>query len=318
MSVYLQDRIIPVATTADLSVLKKKPRSLWRDAWERLLRNKAAMVGLIIIALFYLTAIFAPLIVPHDPYEHHPKFSTLDPFWVQGGKPEYLLGTDDLGRDELSRLIYGSRISMLIGLVPFVFYLSIGGTVGMVSGFLGGLADNILMRIADVFYAFPGIIFIIIMVATFRETLIGQALSGLLLLFIAFALVGWEGMARLVRGQVLSMREKEFVEAARCLGAGPRRIMFRHIVPNILAPVIVALAFAIPGAIMAEASLSFLGIGIRPPTPSWGNMIQGNLTQISGTPALVVAPAACIAIIMLSFTFLGDGLRDALDPRMKS
>lgn len=317
MSVSIEQRVRPVVDVANLEVLKKKPRSLWRDAWERLIRNKAAMTGLGVIALFYLIAIFAPMLAPYDPNVHHLKYTTLDPFWGKDGRPEFILGTDSLGQDELSRLIYGSRISMTVGLVPIVFYLSIGGTLGMIAGFTGGRVDNFIMRVADVFYAFPGIIFIIVMVATFRETLFGRAMSGLALLFVALAIVGWEGIARLVRGQVLSLREKEFVEAARCLGAGNRRIMTKHILPNILAPLIVALAFAVPGAIMTEAGLSFIGLGIRPPTASWGSMIQINLSQLQSTPSLVIAPALCIAIIMLSFTFLGDGLRDALDPRMK-
>lgn len=315
MSVYVHERVQPFDTTT--SALKRKPRSLWRDAWGRLVRNKAAMAGLVVIVAFYVVAIFAPILAPYDPNEHHLRYTTLDPFWAQDGRPEFILGTDQLGQDELSRLIYGSRISMTVGLIPIVFYLTIGGTVGMIAGFKGGAVDNILMRIADIFYAFPGLLFIIIMVATFRETAFGQVMSGLLLIFVALAIVGWEGIARLVRGQVLSVREKEYVEAARCLGAGNVRIMIRHVLPNILAPVIVALAFAVPTAIMAEAGLSFLGLGIRPPTASWGNMIQINLSQLQGTPTLVLAPALCIAVVMLSFTFLGDGLRDALDPRQK-
>ena len=303
--------------SAALTVLERKPRSLWRDAWERLRRNKAAMTGLAVIIAFYLIAIFAPLIAPYPPDQHHLAYTTLDPAWAKDGDRRFLLGTDQLGQDELSRLIYGSRISMSVGLIPIFFYLTIGGSLGLLAGFRGGRIDNLIMRLADIFYAFPGLIFIIVMVATFRETPFGQALSGLLLLFVALAVVGWEGMARLVRGQVLSLREKEFIEAARCIGAGNRRIMFRHIMPNTLAPVIISLCFSVPGAILAEAGLSFIGLGIRPPTASWGNMLQVNLSEIYGTPSLVVCPALCIALVMLSFTFLGDGLRDALDPRMR-
>jgi oligopeptide transport system permease protein len=195
--------------------------------------------------------------------------------------------------------------------------LILGGIVGIISGYFGGRVDNILMRIADVFYAIPDILFAIIMSAAFRDTWFGQQMGGLLLLFSSLALFGWEGLARLVRGQVLSLKEKEFVEAARALGATPTRIMWRHIVPNTLAPVIVSLAFGIPSAIIGEAGLSFIGLGVRPPTASWGNMLQDGLSSIYSQPTLIAAPATCIAVILLSFTFLGDGLRDALDPRMK-
>ncbi len=315
MSVYVHERarVIDAVTPA----LKRRPRSLWRDAWGRLLRNKAAVVASMIIVAFAIVAIAAPVVAPYDPTEHHLAYTTLDPFWMKDGRREFVLGTDQLGQDELSRLIYGARIAMVVGLIPFAFYLTIGGTLGMLAGFTGGFLDNLVMRAADIFYSFPSILFVIILAATFRETAFGAALGGLALIFVALACTGWEGFARLVRGQVLSVREKEYIEAARCLGAGNARIMVRHVLPNILAPVIVALAFAVPQAILAEASLSFLGLGIRPPTASWGNMIQINLSQLQGTPTLVLAPAICIAVVMLSFTFLGDGLRDALDPRQK-
>src|SRR5579859_7590992 len=195
MSVYVHDRARTFDTTT--AELKRKPRSLWRDAWERLVRNKAAMSSLFIIIAFYVIAIAAQWLAPYDPLEHHLRYTTLDPFWAKDGRPEFILGTDQLGQDELSRLIYGSRISMTVGLIPIIFYLTIGGTVGMVAGFKGGLADNLLMRVADIFYAFPGLLFIIIMVATFRETGFGQVMSGLLLIFVALAIVGWEGIARL-------------------------------------------------------------------------------------------------------------------------
>lgn len=301
---------------AALNILARKQRSLWMDAWARLLKNKAAVAGMVIIIAFYLVAIFAPLIAPHDPIRQYYEHTQQKVAW-ETGDWNFILGTDAIGRDNLSRIIYGARVSMTIGLVPITLYLLLGGTIGMIAGFTGGHVDNILMRIADVFYAFPGLLFMIIMVSTFRDTPLGDVLSGLGLLFLAIALVGWEGYARLVRGQVLQVKEKEFIEAARSIGANSTRLMVRHIFPNILAPIIVACAFSVPGAIMAEAGLSFIGIGIRPPTASWGAMIQSGLNSLYAQPALALAPAVCIALVMLSFTFLGDGLRDALDPRLK-
>ncbi|MBU6152486.1 MAG: ABC transporter permease, partial [Chloroflexi bacterium] len=177
--------------------------------------------------------------------------------------------------------------------------------------------DNFLMRIADVFYAIPDILFAIIMAASYRDTWFGQQMGGLLLLFSALAIFGWEGLARLIRGQVLSLKQKEFIEAARTLGATDARIMWKHIVPNTLAPVIVSLAFGVPSAIIGEAGLSFIGLGVRPPTASWGNMLQDGLSSIYSQTTLIIAPALCVALLLLAFTFLGDGLRDALDPRMK-
>jgi len=308
--------IRPRDDVAELNILARKQRSLWQDAWARLIRNKAAMAGLCVVVFFWTVALLAPLIAPYGENEQHHQSTFQPPAWVSGDW-RFLLGTDGVGRDELSRLIYGSRISMTIGLVPITIYLLIGGTIGMIAGFKGGRVDNFLMRIADVFYAFPGLLFMIIIVVTFRDTSVGQFMGGLLLLFIAVAIVGWEGMARLVRGQVLQIKEKEYVEAARTIGADQFRIMTRHIIPNILAPIIVSCAFSVPGAILAEAGLSFIGIGIRPPTASWGNMLQDGYTAIFSQPSLALAPAIVIATVLLSFTFLGDGLRDALDPRLK-
>jgi oligopeptide transport system permease protein len=299
-------------------ILTRKPRSLWSDAMIRLRRNKAAMAGLLVILFFYFTALFSPLLAPYDPLYQFQTETQKKPGWLIGwNKSRFIFGTDAVGRDVLSRVIYGARVSMTVGLIPITLYLAIGGTIGMVAGFLGGRADNWLMRLADVFYAFPGLLFLIIMVVAFRDSWLGNALSGLGLVFIALAIVGWEGMARLVRGQVLQVKEKEYVEAARMIGASNARIMTRHIVPNILAPIMVSIAFSVPGAIMAEASLSFLGLGIKPPTPSWGAMILDGQQMIYSQPGMVLAPSICIALVMLAFTFLGDGLRDALDPRLK-
>ena len=302
-----------------LNVITRAQRSLWQDAWYRLRRNKAAMAGLGIIIAAGLMAVFAPLIAPYDPLQQDSSKALMDP--VFGNEkyrdPKYLLGSDQLGRDILSRLIYSARVSMLIGFVPVTLIFAIGASVGMVAGYFGGWIDNLLMRVTDVIYAFPDLLFLLIIFATLRDSALGNLMGGLFLMFVAIAIVNWVGMARLVRGQVLSLKEKEFVEAARAVGARPGRIMLRHLFPNALAPVIVSVAFGIPSAILAEATLSFIGIGIKPPTPTWGVMINEGFAVFSTTQWPVLLPAFCISIVMLAFTFLGDGLRDALDPRMK-
>ena len=304
----------------DMNLLARKQRSLWGDALWRLRRNKAAMLGLVIIALAGVGAIFAPLISPYDPILVHTSTANADPIFANTKyvNPNYLLGSDQLGRDILSRLIWSARISMVVGVVPTTLVFVIGASLGMLAAFYGGWIDNLLMRFTDVIYAFPELLFLIIIMATLRNTALGDLMGGLILMFGALAIVSWVGLARLVRGQVLSLKEKEFVEAARAIGVPTRRIMFRHLFPNALAPVIVALAFSIPGAMLAEATLSFIGIGIKPPTPTWGVMINEGFIVFSQSPWPVLMPAICISVVMLAFTFVGDGLRDALDPRMKS
>jgi len=282
------------------------------------------MAGLVVIVLAALVALLAPLIAPYDPTTVRDgtgrQAPTLaDPVWgdPRYTDPRYPLGTDQIGRDILSRLVWGARVSMLVGFVPVALIFVIGATVGMVAGWYGGWVDQILMRVTDVIYAFPDLLFLIIIMATLRNTALGDLMGGLVLMFAAIAVVNWVGMARLVRGQVLSLREREFVEAARATGVPARRIMARHLFPNALAPVIVAVAFGIPSAMLGEATLSFIGIGVRPPTPTWGAMINEGFQVFSASPWPVMLPATCIGVVMLSFTFLGDGLRDAIDPRMK-
>lgn len=309
---------------AQLNVLVRKQRSLWQDALTRFVRNKAAMFGMSIVALAALLAIFAPVIAPYDPTNPFiasgKQAPTLaDPFW---GDPRYTdarypLGTDQIGRDVLSRLIWSSRVSMVVGFVPVAIIFVIGVGVGMLAGFYGKWIDQILMRITDVIYAFPDLLFLIIIFATLRNTWLGDLMGGLVLMFTGIAIVNWVGMARLVRGQVLSLKEKEYVEAARAIGVPNIRIMSRHLFPNALAPVIVSVAFGIPSAMLAEGVLSFLGVGIKPPTATWGVMINEGYQVFSTSPWPVLMPALCIAVVMLAFTFVGDGLRDALDPRMK-
>jgi len=312
-----------------LDGIARPSRSLGQDAWVRLLHNKASVTGIAIIVLFALVAVFASELAPHSPIQIHSGKNFLPPSWVKdyngkSGDPDYFLGTDTLGRDVFSRVIYGARVSMMVGLIPTTIILIVGTIVGMIAGYSGGKVDNLLMRFTDIIYAFPDLLFFIIVMVSLRDTFIGQLMNGLLLLFIALALVNWVGVARLVRGQVLSLKEKEFVEAARCIGAKDRHIMFRHILPNSLGPLIVSAAFAIPGAIITEAILGYLGLGLRPASDasaffitSWGGLLLEGQTAINAQPYMLLAPAFCVALVVLAFTFLGDGLRDALDPRMR-
>jgi oligopeptide transport system permease protein len=307
----------------------RRGRSLGAEAWSRLVKNKAAVVGIVIIVSFTIISVFAPFFAPHSPLEINDGFSYLPPPWYTGdlreGDARFFLGTDSIGRDILSRLIYGSRVSIVVGLVPTVVILLVGTTVGMIAGYSGGVVDNLLMRVTDVVYAFPDLLFFIIVMVALRDEPIGQFMNGLFLLFMALAIVNWTGVARLVRGQVLSLKQKEFVEAARCIGVKDSRIMFRHILPNCLGPLTVSAAFTVPGLIISEAILGYLGLGLRPANSlegnyfitSWGSLLLDGQGSINSQPFILLAPAICIAIIVLSFTFLGDGLRDALDPRMR-
>ncbi|MCS6825202.1 MAG: ABC transporter permease [Caldilinea sp.] len=321
----------PSAAFSDLTqALQRPPRSLWRDAWSRLIRNRAAVAGAMVILFFVFVAIFAPTLAPHNPLQIHSGQGFLPPMWVKqsatgkAGVPEFPLGTDNLGRDVLSRVIYGARVSMVVGFIPTTIIVLMGVTIGLIAGYRGGFVDNVLMRITDIVYAFPDLLFFIIIMTALRNTSLGQFLNGLFLLFVALALVNWVGMARLVRGQVLALKERDFVLASRAVGAEHSRIMLRHILPNSLGVIIVSMAFLIPGAIITEAVLGYLGLGLRPSTnpndifiTSWGALLLEGQTAINNQPWILLAPAICVALVVLSFNFLGDGLRDALDPRIR-
>ena len=309
----------------DLSATK--PRSLWGDAWRRLARNKASVLGMVVVGLYILIAIFAPLLAPKNPTEQTARNSLKPPIWVTSNprvqpNPENLLGTDTNGRDILSRLIFATRVSLIVGVVPQLIIVSFGVMIGLTAGFAGGWLDNLLMRFTEIIASFPDLLFIITLTVAFRETLFGKAFNGLLLIFTALAVIGWTGMARLVRGQVLSLKEKEFVEASRALGIPTWQILLRHILPNTLAPIIVAISFSIPGLILSEAILTFLGVGMRPsvdpnnPFPtSLGQMMTDGFNNLSSGPWMLLFPVMMISLLVLAFTFVGDGLRDALDPR---
>jgi oligopeptide transport system permease protein len=304
------DVTLPVETTATghVSILggaaSQKHRTLWRDAFRRLIQNRLALAGGIVVLLIALVAIFAPVIAPY-PYDQ-PDFTAINAF---PRTPGHILGTDEVGRDFLSRLIYGAQVSILVGLgAQFIVFL-IGVPIGALAGYAAGKTDTILMRFVDVMYAFPQLLFVILIMA-WRG-------PGLVNIFIAIGITGWVTLARLTRAQFLSLRERDFVLASRAVGTPPWKLITRHMLPNSLTPIIVALTFGVPEAIFTEASLSFIGVGVRPPRPSWGQMVGQYFTFIQSYWFLAVLPAIMIAVVMLSFTFFGDGLRDALDPRMQ-
>ena len=293
----------PRSIAAEATGAATSTSSLWRDAFRRLLKNRLAVAGGAVVILLVLIAIFADVLAPYSYTKTN--FRRLN----EGPTSDYPLGTDNLGRDLLSRMIYGARVSMLVGLGAQVIVVVIGVPIGALSGFVGGRTDLLLTRFIDVMYAFPRLLFVILVMS-----MLGAGLTNI---FIAIGLTGWVGIARQTRAQVLALRAKEFVEGARSLGARSGRLLVRHILPNALSPIVVAVTFGIPEAIFTEAALSFIGVGINPPTPSWGQMVGEGQQYLRSAWHLCVFPSIAIAITMLSFTFLGDGVRDALDPRLK-
>ncbi len=340
-----QQQAASAAAVASISEYAKG-ESLWMDAWKRLRRNRAALFGLVVIVFWIIMAVFAPVFAPKDFQTQVLADNNAAPRWVvdlfpamiakdDGGyvtvSSAYPLGADALGRDLLSRIIYGARVSLAVAFVGPLTAFIVGLLVGLVAGYAGGRVDNILMRIVDLMYAFPTLLFIIMLMTFFRTSFaspeqgtfaytLGQldaSTGGMLFIFIGIGLTSWMGLARLTRGQVLSVREKEYIEAARSLGTPTRRILSAHILPNILGPVVVAETLAIPTYISYEAFLSFIGLGVNPPTPSWGMMIAEGSRMIGSYPYQALFPALALFSIMFAFNFLGDGLRDALDPRMR-
>ncbi len=289
--------------SANLLNEKKKPASsLWEDAWRRMRRNTGSNIGLIVVAFLVFTSVAAPLIAPYDPYAVDFKHVREGPTW------QHLMGTDMQGRDILSRMMWGGQASLAVGFFSQIIIMVLGIAIGAISGYYGGIVDTLIMRLTDIIYAFPTMLFLIILM-----TLLGH---GFLNLILAMTVTAWVGPARLVRGEVLQLKEREFIEAARCVGALDRNIIFKHLFPNLLGPIIVSFTLGIPGAIMAEAGLSFLGMGLIPPTPSWGIMLNMGFSYFRVTPHMVIFPAVVIAITMIAFLYIGDGLRDAFDPHM--
>jgi peptide/nickel transport system permease protein len=267
------------------------------------MRHRLALFGAMVILVFAVIAVLAPLIAPYDPNEVD-LFAT-----AQGPSRDHLLGTDDIGRDVLSRVIYGTRVTLTVGLVAVTIYVAIGTILGSVSGYFGGWIDSTIQRFTDAVMCFPSLIIIIAAVA-----IIGPSIYNVIFVI---GLLSWPGICRLVRGQILTLREREFVEAARAMGASPTRVIFSHLLPNTVAPITVAATFGVAAAILTEAGLSFLGLGVQPPTPSWGNMINTaqSAAVLQDMPWLWVPAGVMIALAVLSINFVGDGLRDALDPR---
>lgn len=269
-----------------------------------ILENKLAFAGMVIIAMLVILALFAPLLVPHDPYVQSLEQSLIGPCG------DYPFGTDEFGRCVLSRIIYGSRISLVIGLGVTTMSTIIGVVLGMAAGFHGGRIDEIIMRVVDIFLAFPGLILALVVAG-----LLGP---GTLNVVIALTVVGWMGYARVIRGAVLAEKEKEYIGAVQTFGAGDCYIMLRHLLPNVMTPIVVMASAGVGYVILAAAGLSFLGLGAEPPAPVWGAMLNYGKAYLQTAPHLTIFPGLAIMITVLAFNFLGDGLRDQLDPRMKN
>jgi oligopeptide transport system permease protein len=292
-------------------------RSPWADAGRALLRNPAGVVGLVIVGVLGLLAIIGPLIAPWD-Y----RVQDLEAVLANGNRPlppfsswEHLLGTDRLGRDILSRTIDGAQVSMTVALIAQVVVVLVGVPLGALAGWRGGRTGSLIMRFTDVMYAFPELLFIILLVYVFVGTPLHRFLNGLFVVFVAIGLSAWVTMARLVRAQVLSLKHREFVDAARAVGVPGWKIVTRHVLPNALGPIVVAISLGLPAAILAESTLSFLGLGVQAPRASWGALIEQGTDYLDLYPWLVVPPMVALALALTGFTLLGDAMRDALDPR---
>ncbi len=291
----------------DLSTAQKIVRpslTYWQDAWRRLKKNPAAITAIVILTILSLLAIFQPMFSKYS-YSDQNLMLTLARPGVEG----HLFGTDNLGRDLFVRVWVGARISLLIGITGALIELVIGIIYGGVSGYKGGNVDNIMMRVVDVLYVIPEVVMMILLIMVMGP--------GLFTVILAISSLHWLPMARIVRGQILQVKEQEFVLAARTLGASPSRMIGRHLIPNVIGPIIVRLTFSIPGAIFFEAFLSFIGMGVPQPLASWGTLAATGQQQLIAHPHLLLFPSIAISLAMLSFNMLGDGLRDALDPRLR-
>ena len=284
-----------------VSKQEHKRASYWSSVWRRFKSNKMAFVGLIFIIIITIVAIFTPWIAPYGYDETDYAHTFEKPSW------QFIWGTDDLGRDVFSRNLYAMRNALLIGFGSQAIVMVVGVIIGAIAGFRGGTVDTVLMRIVDIMYAFPTFLFNVILV-----TALGR---GIHIILLAIGITGWAGTARLVRGMVMSLRNADFVEAARALGAKEFYIIRKYVLPNMLGPIIVSIAFGIPNAIWMESGLALVGMGVRPPMPSWGNMISAGAGYIMAFPHMVIFPALLFALTLLAFTYVGDGLRDAMSPK---
>jgi ABC-type dipeptide/oligopeptide/nickel transport system permease subunit len=310
-------RLTPIAISRPVA----PPRSLWRDALRHLLRNHSAQIGLFILSVLLLVAIFAPVIATHDPIEFRdPNNLRRTPPCIHllgcpQNQPEHIFGLDSNGRDLFSRVVYATRVSLFIGVATITFAIVVGTLLGAVSGYLGGWVDNIIMRFMDVLLAFPSLLLAIALVAVLRQ-LILAGLSPLLPALFAIGIVAIPVYARIVRSSVLSIKEQDYVLADRAIGVPESRILFHTVLPNALTPLIVQGTLGIATAILDAAALGFLGLGQPPPYPEWGRMLSDERSSVVNAPYLLIFPGAAIAITVLAFNLLGDGLRDALDPRL--
>ncbi len=311
--------------TATLLAPEERPTNLWRDAWRRLKRNRLAVTGLVIIVALVLVAVLGPWLTPYDFLSQNLDARNLTPTLA------HPFGTDDLGRDVLSRLIYGARTAFLVALMVTAIALAIGVVLGAVAGFYGGWFDRVLMWATDMTMSVPQLLLVVVINASLKQPITlwmeaqymatmnpiyrNSALVDFVLVFGSMALISWPPYARQVRAQVLSIRNRPYVTAARALGLTNRIILMRYVLPNAMGPLIVSVSAGLGTAMVLESAFSFLGIGVNPPTPSWGNMISDGLRVWTNYPHLLVAPAAVLAVVTVAFNFLGDGLNDALNPR---
>jgi oligopeptide transport system permease protein len=275
--------------------------SLWQDAWTRLRKNRLAMIGFGFLVLIMFLSLITPWIAPYGYEEQNLNLGATPP------SAAHWLGTDNFGRDMLTRIFYGGRVSLMVGFIATAVALLIGVTYGAIAGYVGGRVDAVMMRLVDILYALPFMIFIILLMVVFGRNL--------LLLFLAIGAVEWLTMARIVRGQVQSLRQQEYIEAAISIGLGPAAIIRKHVLPNVLGPIIVYTTLTIPNVMLLEAFLSFLGLGIQPPESSWGVLISYGVESMEEYPWLLIFPGLALAMTLFALNFLGDGLRDALDPR---
>lgn len=300
---------------ADVNVNEIKKEDIispWKIAWKRLKKNKLALTGLFILIFMVLMSIVGPWISPYD-------METIDLGNVSSAPTaQHLLGTDSVGRDVLTRIMYAGRISLSVGVVAVVIEIVIGSILGAVAGYYGGVVDGIIMRVVDVFMCFPSLPILIMLGALMSDLKVRPEYRMFVVMFI-LGVLSWPGLCRIVRGQILSLREQEFMQAAEALGLKDRKKMFRHLLPNTFASIIVTATLGIGGAILTESALSFLGLGVTPPTPSWGNMVQvvNDLYILQTQPWLWIPPGLCIFLTVISINIFGDGLRDALDPKLK-
>ena len=302
------DSFVPAPKdSGELQQIAGRSTTYWSDAIRRIRRNKLAVVGFWIIIALFVVAIVGPIVSPYS-YEDQDLENTF-----QSPTLRHPFGTDQLGRDQMTRVMYGSRISLAVGIVCAALNFLIGVTYGGISAYFGGRVDNIMMRIVDILYGIPTLIIVILLTVLFKD----KGVNPLVNVFIAIGLTYWLPMARIVRGEILSLKEREFALAAKTIGAPNNRILFRHLIPNAMGPIIVTVTLQIPAAIFTEAFLSYIGLGVSAPVASWGVLASDGTEAIRSFPYLVLFPALAISLTMFAFNFLGDGLRDALDPRLR-